>query len=471
MRGRPPFLSITMRLLLGAVLIACEPIFCQPASLQAISKGIRDMVDRVAPAVVQISATGLNAASASGSNSRLQATRNGGSGVLVDPNGYIVTNAHVVGTARRVQVSLAPGSTAEPGRFRSILKPATGPMEATIVGVDRETDLAVLKIQATGLPHLAFADSESIRQGDFVFAAGSPFGLENSISMGIVSSVARQVRPDDPVIYIQTDAPVNPGNSGGPLLDAEGRIAGINTAILSQSGGNEGIGLAIPSNIVRSVYQQIREHGRVKRGQIGVVAQSITPSLAKALSLKQDWGVILADVSPGSAAEAAGLEVKDVILTLNGKMMENARQFGVNIYQHAGGTINLELLRGEQKVSKQVAVLERPRDPDRILSLLNGDTNRIPKLGVLVVDLDEKVTPILPGLRRLAGVVVAGAIPGALDREEGLLPGDVIYECNNQRIRTIAELKQAVEAIRAGSAAALHVERQGQLQFLVLDLE
>src|SRR5262249_8281433 len=154
--------------------------------------------------------------------------------------------------------------------------------------------------------------SESIRQGDFVFAAGSPFDLENSISMGIVSFVARQIRPDDPVIYIQTDASINPGNSGGPLLDSDGNIVGINTFIVSQSGGAEGLGFALPSNIVRTVYQQIRKFGGVKRGQIGVVAQTISPAMAAALDLKQNWGVLVADISANSAAEAAGLQIKDI---------------------------------------------------------------------------------------------------------------------------------------------------------------
>src|SRR5262249_22479525 len=156
-----------------------------------------------------------------------------------------------------------------------------------------------------------------------------------------------------------------------------------------------------------SIYQQIRKHGRVRRGQIGVVAQTITPALAAALDLKQDWGVVVSDVVPGGSAESAGLELKDIILTLNGKTMENARQFGVNIYRNAGEVITVGLLRGEKKLEKKVAVLERPRDPDRILSLLSGDS-AVPRLGILVVELDEKVTPMLPALRRLDGVVVAG---------------------------------------------------------------
>ncbi|MGH9719067.1 MAG: trypsin-like peptidase domain-containing protein [Bryobacteraceae bacterium] len=443
------------------------PARSQTSSLRALSDGIRQLVERIAPAVVGISAVEISAGESP--SNRLQFNRSSGSGVLVDPDGYIVTNAHVAGTARKIQVTLVQSPSDR--RFRSVLKPSGRVMTAEVLGVDRETDIAVLKIAATGLPHLRFADSENIRQGDFVFAAGSPFGLDNSMTMGIVSSVARQIRPDDPVIYIQTDASVNPGNSGGPLLDSEGDIAGINTFILSQSGGNEGVGFAVPSNIVRNVYQQIRKFGRVRRGQIGVVAQTISPALATALDLKQDWGVLVADVAANSAAESAGLQIKDIIVSLNGKIMENARQFGVNIYQNAGQVVTLELLRGEQKLERKVGVLERPRDPDRILSLLNGDSNTIRKLGILVVELDEKVTPLLPPLRRLNGVVVAGLASGAPDRTEDFLPGDVIYECNNRQVRNIAELKTVLEAIKPASPIALHIERHGQLQFLLLDAE
>jgi serine protease Do len=440
----------------------------QTTTLRALSNGVRQLVEQISPAVVQINALEISAME--NSPLRLKTNRSTGSGVIVDPEGYIVTNAHVVGNARRVQVILAQ-SAAKPSQFHSVLKPSGKAMEAEVVGVDRETDVAVLKVAGTGLPHLRFADSEAIRQGDFVVAAGSPFGLDNSISMGIVSSVARQIRADDAVIYIQTDASVNPGNSGGPLLDSEGNIAGINTFILSQSGGNEGVGFAVPGNIVRPVYQQIRQYKRVRRGQVGVVAQTINPALATALGLKQDWGVLVADVASGGAAEAAGIEIKDIILSLNGKTMENARQFGVNIYQHAGETIKVELARGEQKIEKQVAVLERKHDPDRILSLLIGESNTIRRLEILVVELDEKVTPLLPALRRLSGVVVAGQTSGSPDRKENLLPGDVIYECNNKRVRNIAELKSILAELDVKSPVALHIERQGQLQFLLIEAD
>jgi len=450
--------------LLLALLISV-PAAAQNNPLRSVSNAIRQLAERVEPAVVQIHSVGFTASEKS--VLQLQSNRNTGSGVIVDAEGHIVTNAHVVGTARNVQVTI-PQRAAERDRFHSVLKPSGKSVPAEVIGIDRETDIAVLKITERNLPTIEFADSEQVHQGDFVFAAGSPLGLDNTLSMGIVSSVARQIRPDDPMIYIQTDAPVNPGNSGGPLLDAEGRIVGINTFILSQSGGSEGLGFAVPSNIVRNVYQQIRKSGRVRRGQVGVVAQTITPQLAAALSLPQDWGVLIADVTAGGAAESAGLEIKDIILTLNGKTMENARQFGVNIYQSADQTVTMELLRAGRKMEKKVAVLERPRDPDRILSLLTRDSN-VPRLGVMVVELDAKVTPLLPPLRRLSGVVVAGLASAATEISDPLLPGDVIYECNNTPVRNIAGLKSTLEAIPATTPIAILIERQGQLQYLLME--
>jgi serine protease Do len=433
-----------------------------------LGEAIQQLGERVRPAIVQISARGFSAQDGA-SQSRVQVVSGVGSGVIVDPAGYIVTNAHVVGDARRVEV-LIPRSKKELAAFRSSVKPPGKPSFAEVIGLDREADIAVLRVQQDGLPSLPFADSELVRQGDLVLAAGSPFGLENSLTMGVVSSVARQIRPDDPMIYIQTDASINPGNSGGPLLDADGSIVGINTMIASHSGGSEGVGFAVPSNIARTVYEQIRKHGRVRRGYVGVIAQTITPVIAEGLELDRDWGVIVADVASGSAAAAAGIEIKDIVLTLDGKPLENARQFGVNIYRHPGESVALELLRAGQKITRQVAVLERPKDPERLASLIQGDANQVPQLGVFAVDLDEKVTPILETTRKLSGAVVVMA---AFSRSNGdaFLPGDVIYEVNGNRIKGLEDLKAAAASLTSGQAVVVHIERLGQLQFLAFRIE
>ena len=436
-----------------------------------MSEQFETLAARADHSVVQIVTRGYAPGSEAGGPPMLQAQRGSGSGVIVDPTGYIVTNAHVIGAMRRVQV-LIPQLSGKDG-IRNVLKPSPKVLTATVLGSDRETDIAVLKVDPPNgpLPCLTFGNSEELRQGQLVFAFGSPFGLENSVTMGIVSSVARQVRPDDPMIYIQTDASINPGNSGGPLIDTEGHVVGINTFIISRSGGNEGVGFAAPSNIVRNVYDQIRQFGRVKRGQIGVVAQTINPALAHARALSQDWGVVIADVLPDSAAAAAGLEIKDIVLSFNGKMLENSRQFGVNIYQNAGQTVTLEVSRGAEQRSLRVGVLERPRDPERVLSLISEDSNMVAKLGILAIDLDEKVTPLIPTTRRLNGVVVAGIVADVSSHDEPILAGDVIYEVNNQPVRSLVDLQKAVRGLPHGRPVALQIERQGQLQFLMFEIE
>ncbi|MBM3783622.1 MAG: PDZ domain-containing protein [Acidobacteria bacterium] len=449
-----------MRSFLIAVAFCTLPL--QAQSLRGFSKLFQELAERVDTAVVQIVASAYGPTEQDGAVA-FKTQRASGSGVVVDANGYIVTNAHVIGVARRVQV-LVPEAVEVRARARSAIKPAGKLVTADVIGLDRETDIAVLKVEQKGLPFLAFGDSDEVAQGQLVFAFGSPFGLENSVSMGVVSSVARQVRPDDPMIYIQTDAAINPGNSGGPLVDSEGSIVGINTFILSRSGANAGVGFAVPSSIARNVYQQIVQHGAVRRGQIGVVAQTITPQIAKALELGQSWGVILSDVSPRSAAEAGGLRVKDVVLEFNGKVMENARQLGVNIYQTAGQTVTLKVLRGSETLEKRVAVLERPQDPDRIVSLASGRDNHVPKLGAMAIDLDVRVAPLLPPLRRLNGAVIAAAA-------QPLLTGDVVYEINNKPVQGLKDLNDAVAGMSHGDVAVALIERGGQLQFLEIEIE
>lgn len=450
-------------------MFASADLSAQPTPLRGLSSVFQELVERVNPSVVQV-ITREFAPSDENGGQALVDQRIGGSGVVVDAAGYVVTNAHVVSGARSIQV-LLPQRSEDRAKHKSVLKPIGKLLSAKLLGLDRETDIALLKIDQAGLPHLRFADSESLKQGQIVLAFGSPFGLENSVTMGVIGSVARQIRPDDPMIYLQTDASINPGNSGGPLVDADGAIAGINTFLVSQAGAGNGVGFAVPSNIVRSVYEQIRRHGRVRRGQIGVVAQTITPELAKALELAQDWGVLIADVTPGGAAEAAGIEIKDIVLAYNTKTMENARQFGVNIYQNAGETVTIELLRGKEKLTKQIAVLERPKDPERLASLVSSEENQVAKLGVLAVDIDERVSPLLLPLRKLSGVVVAGAMGAFASREQALRAGDVIYGVNNTAIKSLGELRAAVQNFRRGEEVAVQIERLGQLQFLLVEIE
>jgi serine protease Do len=246
---------------------------------------------------------------------------------------------------------------------------------------------------------------------------------------------------------------------------------GINTFILSNSGGSEGIGFAVPANIVKTVYQQIREHGRVRRGQIGVLATTISPLLAQALELPRDSGVLIEDVAPKGSAEAAGLRIGDIVLSLNGKPLENARQFGVNIYQNANQTVELHLLRKGKPLTLRVAVLERPEDPDRLIELLEGESSRIRKLGILAINLDERVIPLFPSLRNFTGAVVAGVTTDlALDAVH-LEPGDIIHGLNNTLITDLAALKQATDKLEHGQVVALHIERQGRQMYVLIEVD
>jgi serine protease Do len=248
-------------------------------------------------------------------------------------------------------------------------------------------------------------------------------------------------------------------------------MVGLNTMILSQSGGNEGIGFAAPSHIVRSVYEQLRQSGRVRRGVIGVRAQTITPSLAAGLGLVLDRGVVLSDVTPAGPAEAAGLRPGDIVLALDGKPMENARQFDVNLYRRVpGGRVTLSLRRGTQTLDLTVGVVARPEDTDRFLSMVTPERNLIPRLGVLALELDDELRRAAGPLRSREGVLVA-ARSGGSDETDELRPGDVIYAVNGVSVLGLAELRSAVGRPAPGQPLVLHVERASQLIYVVVEAE
>jgi serine protease Do len=438
--------------------------------LAQLSDEFGALVSNVAPSVVQIVAIGYGGITPEGESNGASIVRQraaGGSGVILNADGYIVTNAHVVAYARRVRVTLPTPSSAG----LSIVRPTGRTLDATIVGIDRETDLAVLKIDAKGLPALQLADSDHLRQGHLVLAFGSPLGLDNSVTLGVVSAVGRQRAPEDPMVYVQTDAPINPGNSGGPLVDTSGRVIGINTHILSQSGGSEGIGFAVPSNIVRTVFEQLRTTGRVRRGTLGVLTQTITPVIAQGLSLSRPSGVIISDVAPSGPGDRAGLESGDVVLTLDGRPMENARQFEVNIYRgRVGDIVTLEVLRGSEKVKTTAAIAERPDDPARFAELVDAKQNLIARLGILAVGVDPTVAARLPQMRATAGVLIAGLLADA-PAAQGLQAGDIVIALNGAPVTSLADLRTKIDAIASGGACVLQVQRGDILIYVALELE
>ncbi len=466
-------------LMTALVLITSLPALAQAdksateePSLVRLSQSLEKLAQRVGPSVVQVFATSFSPIEGGEllSATSLSEQHAVGSGVVLDPAGYIVTNAHVVERARLVQVLLAT-PMADRGPARSILRSKGRRIKASIVGRDEETDLAVLKIERQDLPALPLADSDQLRPGQIVIAFGSPLGLRNSASLGVISATARQLRSDDPMIYIQTDASINPGSSGGPLLNAAGEVVGINTLIYSQSGGSEGIGFAAPSNIVRHVFDEIRGNGRVRRGELGIQVQTITPALADGLGLAQEWGVIISDIPPGSLATLSDLRIGDVILRLDGKVMENARQFEVNIYRSPlGELVSLELLRGSEKHTARVPVTERQDQQDRFLDLKTPEQNLIPQLGIFAVDLTDKVRQMLPFLRKDAGVAVAAIVQDGPAWGERLLPGDVIFAVNNQPVTNVAALRTIAANLDIGSAVVFQVQRQTSLIFVTLEI-
>jgi serine protease Do len=464
--------------ILAALFLLPAPVHAQRSAAQAatlgdLSRSLQDLSQKVSTSVVQIFVTGFAPPDEDDPQAGAQPVleRSSGSGVVVDPDGYIVTNAHVVENATRIEVDLPYAATGgEPGR--SILGRRGRTVGAQIVAIDHETDLAVVKVEAKALPALAFGDSDALRPGQLVLAFGSPLGLDASVTLGIVSAVARQLTPEDPMIYIQTDAPINPGNSGGALVDTEGRLVGINTLIYSQSGGSEGIGFAAPSNIVRNVVEQIRKTGRVRRGEIGVTAQTVTSTLAEALNLPADAGVIVADVDEDSPGAKAGLRPGDLVLTLDGKRMENGRQFRINLYTRTiGQQVALEIERAGRRTTVRLPVVERESTSTRLSDLLTPQ-NSIRALGAIVLELTPQIRQVLPPLRRETGVVVAAVSNDTPYSQQGQLrAGDVLYAVNGKPIATVAELKAAAAELKPNDATVLQIEREGGLMYIAFRAE
>ena len=437
--------------------------------LHLFSDSVQELTAKVTKSVVQIVATGygLKSEKQASDTAMFEPQEAIGAGVILSSDGYVVTNAHVVQGARKIRVRL-PGLEAL-GTAEGI---PHGPVTATLVGLDRQSDLAVLKIEAKNLPALELADSDQLKQGQVVFAFGSPQGLENSVTMGVVSATARQVSEDNPTTYVQTDAPINPGNSGGPLVDVDGRVVGIDTFILSESGGSEGLGFAIPSNVVRNIYDQLRTEGHVHRGQIGVYLRTITPDLAEGLNLPRNHGVLLEDVMPDSAAERAGLKVGEVVASIGGKPVGDVKEFATMLFSYKIGQMApIGIVRDGKEVIVNVLVTERPDDPQRFADMVTGPGNVVDRLGIVGISINDELKQALPELRVRSGVIVAARTPGATLLGEGPEAGDVIHAVNNTPVKDLAGLKAALKDLHPGDPVVLQVEREGALSYLVMEYE
>ena len=461
------------------LILACAALFSahgfsQPqnrgegaVTIQNLSVSLADLAMKVRPSVVQIRTIGYGTVEGQGVG-LVTSQRGTGSGVIVDSDGFIVTNAHVVKGAKYIEVwlndTMPPGSRANDAMQKRSAA-------AHLIGMDQDTDLAVIKIDRSGLPPLSLGDSDSLRQGQIVMAFGNPMALENSVSMGVISSPDRQLKPDDPGVYIQTDAPINPGNSGGPLVDAQGKLAGINTFILTQSGGSEGIGFAIPANVVKRVYTELRKEGHIHHGHIGIRPLAVTPSLAAGLQLPQDWGVILEDVEPGGPSDDAGLQPGDFVTSVDGKTIRDLHQLLFAIDRHAiGDVMEVSILRGTDKVEAKVVVQERSDDPNRFMDMVRENSNLISRLGILAIDLNEPLLKMISEMRKPANVLVAARVAGLPELEEGLAPGDLIISLNGKGVPNVEALREFLRNLQSGSPVVLQIQREDELRLIVLDL-
>src|SRR5207302_1780141 len=403
------------------LLIAAVLVFLGPATrvaraqdralddLRKLNQSVDALVKKVSPSVVQILVTGygpLEDGDRGSTSTVIGRQRAIGSGFVIEESGYIMTNAHVVNGAQRVQVVL-PNPSAE-SSLEAALSTRARIASAQIVGVSRELDLALVKVDAGALPALPLANYRKLGQGEMVFAFGSPEGLRKSVTVGVVSAVARQTDPDSPMVYIQTDAAINPGNSGGPLVNVNGEVVGVNSFILSQSGGNEGLGFAIPSRVVNVAFQQLRKYGHLHRAEIGIGIQTITPTMAAALNLPRKYGVVISDVKPGSTAEAAGVQIGDILAGIDGREVNNLPFVAFHfLSMETGDKVHLDLLRGKERFALDVKVMGPPHDMDQIAALADPEKSLVPTLGILGVEIDKRIAAMASDLRDPFGILVA----------------------------------------------------------------
>jgi serine protease Do len=377
-----------------------------------------------------------------------------GSGFIISQDGYILTNNHVVGDVDKITVSLQDGRTFT---------------DAKLVGTDPDSEVALIKIGGTGFPVLPLGDSGKADIGDWVIAIGNPFGLTETVTVGVISAVGRSnVHIAAYENFIQTDAAINPGNSGGPLINLDGQVIGINTAILSESGGYMGIGFAIPINMARNIADQLKDGGKVSRGYLGLYAQDVTPEMAELMGMKEPQGVVIAQVERDSPADKAGLKLQDVILEIDGKKITSYDAFRNEVAMlKPGSEVELRLLRDGKPLRLTVTLGERPTaaarkeqpapEPEQTLGL---------EVQSLTRDLAEQF-----GYRLGEGVIVADVAPGSPAAEKGIQRGDLIISVNQQNVTTAAEFAAAVRQSRKSGKVLLLVKRGEVSQFVVVPLE
>jgi serine protease Do len=476
----------------GSHLLADRSLQVTPVSAAApalVSAGAPEtsyapVVDRALPAVVNISSSKKAKVSMRGQNGRMpnmpqmdpffrqffgrdfqfpdggdvprqRSQRSLGSGVIIRPDGYLLTNNHVIEGADDITVTLNDKRE----------------LKAKVIGTDPKTDIAVLKVEGTNLPTVPFADSTKAKVGDVVLAMGNPFGLGQTVTMGIISAQGRtNLGIEDYEDFIQTDAAINPGNSGGALINARGELVGINTAILGNGGGNQGIGFAVPINLARSVMTQVMDHGKVVRGYLGLVPQNITPGMQKAMKLKSTDGVLVGDVTSDAPAGKAGVQRGDVILEVDGQKIESSNQLRMKISMMSpGATANLKVLRDGEEKTIAVKLGEMPTTAENRGSRFFGrerggeNSNDGALDGVEVDNLDAQTAREAHVPASVHGVIVTDVDEGSAAAQAGLKEGDVIQEVNRKTVTNVAEFDRALQGMgkNAGTGTVLLLVNRG----------
>ena len=377
-----------------------------------------------------------------------------GSGFIISPDGYILTNNHVVGDADKISVELQDGR-----KFN----------DAKLIGTDPDSEVAVIKIPGKDFPVLPMGDSDKLQIADWVIAVGNPFGLAETVTVGVVSALGRNIPLAEYNDYIQTDAAINPGNSGGPLIDLDGQAIGINTAIFTESGGYMGIGFAIPINMAKAISEQLIKTGKVTRGYLGVLIQDVTPELAQSFGLEKAEGALISQVTEDSPAKAAGLKQGDIILKMDGKDVESSNVLKNEVAMLAPGSkVRFEIFRGGKKQEVTVKIGERPASLGK--STEEATQQSQGHLGMQLQNLTKDLADQL-GYAPGEGVVVTEVVPGSPADSAGIQPGDLIVSVDHKDVKSVSEFEKALHAVGKNKKALLLIKHGEYSRYVIIALE
>jgi serine protease Do len=438
-----------------------------PQHIEETSRAFSEIVIAVSPAVVNISSTKVIKRQSpfddffdffhpAPDKSRKWKEQSLGSGVIVSNDGYIVTNNHVIEQSEEIKVTLFDKRT----------------FKARVIGSDPKSDIAVIKIDSNGLPTLTFGDSNKLQVGEFVLAIGNPFGLNHTVTMGIISAVGRaNVGIADYEDFIQTDAAINPGNSGGPLVNIKGELIGINTAIFSRTGGFQGIGFSVPSNMVRFIINQLIKEGKVTRGWLGVTIQDLTPEIAQKFGINVQKGVLVSDITKNSPAQRAGMLRGDIILEFDGKEVSDVATLKNMVAQSMiGASVSIKVLRQNRELTLKAIIKELPasKTSEIIPSSMEDTIKENALSGIAVMDLNAAISKQLGLSHDEKGVVIIKIDSDSPAESSEIKKGDVIQEIDRQKVENINDFNRIVSNIKGGDTVLLYINRNGRKFYVAL---